>query len=210
MERETETGSIIGHPQRSKLLRRGLCLEYITLGWNVVGVAIVGFAALATRSVALAGFGLDSLIEIFASIVVVWHLTGAGGNKEKLALRMIGAAFIALAVYIVVQTIYVLTTGGRPAPSPTGIAWLTATVIVMLALARGKLVTGRRLGNAVLIAESRVTVIDAYLAAAVLVSVALNAVAGWWWADLLAGLVIIYYAVVEGVAHWREGSSVTA
>ncbi|WP_346779010.1 cation transporter [Burkholderia sp. Ac-20384] len=109
-----------------------------------------------------------------------------------------------------VQTIYVFTTGGRPAPSPAGIAWLTATVIAMLALARGKLVTGRRLDNAVLIAESRVTVIDAYLAAAVLVGIALNTVAGWWWADPLAGLVIVYYAVVEGVAHWREGTSVKA
>jgi len=210
MERETERPIATGHSQRNQLLRRGLTLEYITLGWNVVGVVIVELAALAARSVALAGFGLDSLIEIFASVVVVWHLTGAGGNKEKFALRMIGAAFIALAVYILIQTIYVLTTGGRPAPSPAGIIWLTATVIAMLALARGKLVTGRRLDNAVLIAESRVTVVDAYLAAAVLVGVALNTVAGRWWADPLAGLAIVYYALVEGVAHWREGSSVNA
>jgi divalent metal cation (Fe/Co/Zn/Cd) transporter len=210
MERQPDRSIAIDQTQQSHLLRRGLALEYLTLGWNVVGVVVVGFAAMAAHSVALAGFGLDSLIEIFASVVVVWHLTGAGGDKEKLALRMIGAAFIALAVYVVVQTVYVLTAGGRPAPSPAGIAWLTATVIAMLALARGKLVTGRRLDNAVLIAESRVTVIDAYLAAAVLVGVALNTFAGWWWADPLAGLVIVYYAVVEGVAHWREGSSVMA
>ncbi|MFP3588615.1 hypothetical protein SCB29_34060 [Paraburkholderia sp. SIMBA_055] len=121
MERETERPIATGHSQRNQLLRRGLTLEYITLGWNVVGVVIVELAALAARSVALADFGLDSLIEIFASVVVVWHLTGAGDNKEKFALRMIGAAFIALAVYILIQTIYVLTTGGRPAPLPAGI-----------------------------------------------------------------------------------------
>ncbi|MFP3605927.1 cation transporter [Paraburkholderia sp. SIMBA_053] len=207
MEHQTERRSATGHSQRSQLLRRGLVLEYITLGWNIAGFVIVGFAAMAARSVALAGFGLDSLIEIFASVVVIWHLTSARGNKERLALQTIGAAFIALAVYIVVQTIFVFVTGGRPARSPAGIAWLTATVIAMLGLARGKLVTGRRLHNAVLIAESRVTVVDAYLAAAVLVGVALNTVTGWWWADPLAGILIAYYALVEGVAHWEEGRS---
>ncbi|TGP39380.1 hypothetical protein EN871_32855, partial [bacterium M00.F.Ca.ET.228.01.1.1] len=152
---------------------------------------IVELAALAARSVALAGFGLDSLIEIFASVVVVWHLTGAGDNKEKFALRMIGAAFIALAVYILIQTIYVLTTGGRPAPLPAGIVWLTATVIAMLALARGKLVTGRRLDNAVLIAESRVTVVDAYLAACQRHSGIDTASAGIGTSDLIHRVVVL-------------------
>ncbi|PLZ02615.1 cation transporter [Burkholderia sp. WAC0059] len=195
----------IDGPDNRVLLRQGLLLEYVTLGWNVVGVVVVGMAALAARSVALAGFGLDSLIEIFASMVVVWHLTGAGGRKEKLALRLIGAAFLALAAYVVIGTAYVFAVGGRPAPSPVGAAWLAATVMAMLLLARGKRVVGRRLGNAVLIAESRVTVIDALLAAAVLAGVALNALAGWWWADPLAGLVIVYYAVTEGIGHWKEG-----
>nr|MBA2394464.1 cation transporter [Ktedonobacteraceae bacterium] len=83
------------------LLRRGLLLEYITLGWNVVGVVIVVSAAYLAHSVALAGFGLDSLIEIFASVVVVWQLTGANMHRERLALRLIGIAFIALVIYIV-------------------------------------------------------------------------------------------------------------
>jgi divalent metal cation (Fe/Co/Zn/Cd) transporter len=192
--------------QRNALLQRGLALEYVTLGWNVVGAGVVGCAAIAARSVALAGFGLDSLIEIFASVVVIWHLTDSGEGRERIALRLIGIAFLALAVYIVVQTIYVFAVGGRADSSPAGAAWLVATVLAMLALARCKLVIGKRLGNPVLMAESRVTVIDAYLAAAVLVGVALNALAGWWWADPLAGLVIVYYALVEGVAHWKEGS----
>jgi len=195
---------------RASLLRLGLNLEYVTLGWNVVGVVVVAIAALQAGSVALAGFGLDSLIEIFASMVVVWHLTESKGHNEKLALRMIGAAFLALAIYVVVQTAYILIAGGRPTPSVLGIVWLAVTVLAMLLLAWGKKITGRKLDNTVLIAESRVTVIDAYLAGAVLVGVALNALLGWWWADPLSGLVIVYYAITEGVAHWREGSDVAA
>jgi divalent metal cation (Fe/Co/Zn/Cd) transporter len=194
---------------RASLLRRGLNLEYVTLGWNVVGVIVVGFAALRAGSVALAGFGLDSLIEIFASVIVIWHLNESRGHNEKLALRLIGVAFLALAAYVIVQVGYSFAVGGRPAPSVLGIVWLAVTVVAMLLLARGKRATGRRLDNPVLVAESRVTVIDAYLAAAVLIGVALNALLGWWWADPLSGLIIVYYAIVEGVAHWREGCNVT-
>ncbi|MDE3074923.1 MAG: cation transporter, partial [Chloroflexota bacterium] len=94
-----------GH-NRAQLLRRGLRLEYATLGWNVVGVFVLAFAAIQARSVALAGFGLDSLIEIGASTVVVWQLTDTGGTRERTAMRLIGGAFMALAVYIAVQAIY--------------------------------------------------------------------------------------------------------
>lgn len=180
------------------LLRIGLRLEYVTLGWNVVGTVVVVLAALAARSVALAGFGLDSLIEIFASVIVVWHLTGADGHRERQALRRIGLAFFALALYILGQTAYALIAHVHPGPSIRGIAWLAATFVAMLLLAYGKLVTGRKLGNPVLVTESRVTLIDAVLAGAVLVGLVLNAALGWWWADPLAGLVIVYYAIREG------------
>jgi len=172
------------------LLKRGLFLEYATLGWNVVGVVIVGLAALAAHSVALAGFGLDSLIEIVASVIVVWHLTGINQQRERQALRLIGGAFFALALYILAQTAYTLITRGHPAPSGGGSVWLAATLMAML-LASGKRRTGRALGNQVLLTEARVTLIDAALAAAVLVGLVLNAVLGWWWADPLAGLVIV-------------------
>ena len=185
------------------LLRTGLRLEYLTLGWNVVGTVVVVLAALAARSVALAGFGLDSLIEIFASVVVVWQLTGADEPRERQALRLIGLAFFALALYILGQTAYALTAHVHPGPSIGGIAWLAATFIAMLVLAYGKLVTGRKLANPVLITESRVTLIDAVLAGAVLVGLVLNAALGWWWADPLAGLVIVYYAIREGLGVVR-------
>jgi divalent metal cation (Fe/Co/Zn/Cd) transporter len=185
------------------LLQRGLRLEYATLGWNVVGTVIVVAAALAARSVALAGFGLDSLIEIFASMVVVWQLTGADRDREQRALRLIGAAFIALALYIVGQLVVVLATQTHPTRSIAGIVWLAATCIAMLLLARGKGVTGRALGNPVLQSEAHVTLIDAYLAGAVLIGLVLNAALGWWWADPLAGLVIVYYAIKEGREAWH-------
>ncbi len=185
------------------LLRRGLYLEYATLGWNVVGVVIVAVAALAARSVALAGFGLDSLIEIFASVVVVWQLKGVNQRRERRALRLIGGAFFALAVYILGQEAVTILSGVRPTTSLGGIVWLAATCVAMLLLARGKGVTGRQLGNPVLQTESRVTLIDAALAAAVLTGLVLNAVAGWWWADPLAGLVIVYYGVKEGWTAWH-------
>lgn len=191
---------------RPVLLKRGLYLEYTTLGWNVVGVVVVAIAAIAARSVALAGFGLDSLIEIFASVVVVWELTGAPHEREQRALRFIGMAFFVLAVYILVQSAVLLLSGARPHSSPVGIVWLAITFLAMLLLALGKRVTGRQLGNPVLQKEGYVTLIDAALAGAVLVGLVLNARFGWWWADPLAGLVIVYYGLKEGWAALHEAA----
>lgn len=188
---------------RTTLLRRGLFLEYITLSWNVVGTIIVVAAAFAARSVALAGFGLDSLIEIFASLVVVWQLTGVDCGRERHALRLIGGAFFALAAYILAQEIFSLLADIRPDTSVGGIVWLAATLLAMLGLSWGKRITGTQLGNPVLTTEARVTLVDAYLAAAVLAGLVLNALLGWWWADPLAGLVIVYYALKEGREAWR-------
>jgi divalent metal cation (Fe/Co/Zn/Cd) transporter len=183
---------------RDGLLRRGLRLEYATLGWNVAGLGILAAAALASESPALAGFGLDSLIEVFASLVVVWHLKGVHKNRETRAMRLIGVAFAVLAAYLVIQLAVVFAAGTHPEPSGLGIAWTALTFVVMLGLAWGKIRTGRTLGNPVLRAEGKVTLVDAGLAGAVLAGLALNALLGWWWADPLAGAVIIYYAVREG------------
>ena len=101
------------------------------------------------------------------------------------------------------QAGYTLLTGVHPRPSPLGIGWLAATVIAMLLLAWGKRRTGKRLGNVVLATEARVTLIDGLLAAAALLGLSLNAAAGWWWADPLAGLVIVHYDLVEGRAAWQ-------
>jgi divalent metal cation (Fe/Co/Zn/Cd) transporter len=189
--------------EQAPLIRRGLLLEYLTLGWNVVGVVIVAVAAYNARSVALAGFGLDSLIEIFASVIVVWQLLGVNQQRERLALRLIGAAFFALALYILAQITVTLLTRTHPAPSIGGIVWLAATFMAMLFLAYGKRVMGKQLGNVVLMTEGHVTLIDAYLAGAVLIGLILNALFDWWWADPLASLVIVYYGIKEGIHAWR-------
>ncbi len=181
----------------ARLLRRGFLLEYVTLGWNVAGIFVLAFAAVAARSVALAGFGLDSLIEIGASTVVIWELSGAGEGRQRRALRLIGYAFTALALYLLAQSTLALASGYRPGHSLVGIAWTAVTAVVMLALAAGKAATGRALDNPVLRTEGRVTAIDGILAIAVLLGLVLNALLGWWWADPAAGYVLVYYAARE-------------
>ncbi len=190
------TGEAIGGGSPD-LLRRGRILEAITLGWNVVGIVVLASAAIAARSVALAGFGLDSLIEIGASTVVLWELSGTGEDRQRRALRLIGGAFLALAVYLTAQSAIVLATGYHPGHSPLGVGWTALTAMVMFALAAAKTKTGRELGNPVLVTEGRVTLVDGILAVAVLAGLVLNAVAGLWWADPLAALVIVCYALRE-------------
>ncbi|GAB2713870.1 cation transporter [Kitasatospora kifunensis] len=182
---------------RETLLRRGFALEYATLGWNVIGIVVLAVAAISARSVALAGFGLDSLIEIGASTVVIWELSGSGEARQKRALKLIGVGFALLAAYLLVQSTWVLAAGFRPHHSPLGIAWTAVTAAVMFALAAGKARTGTALDNPVLKTEGRVTLIDGLLAAAVLIGLVLNSLAGLWWADPLAGYVLVYYAVRE-------------
>jgi hypothetical protein len=182
---------------RSVLLRRGYALEYVTLAWNVVGIVVLAIAAVSARSVALAGFSLDSLIEIGASAVVIWELSGTGAARQRRGLRLIGFGFAALAVYLLVQSTVVLATGYRPRHSVLGMAWTAVTAAAMFALASGKARTGRALGNQVLRAEGRVTMIDGILAVAVLAGLALNAGLGWWQADPAAGYVLVLYAARE-------------
>ena len=184
----------------SVLLRRGRLLEGATLVWNVVGAGVLLVAAVRARSVGLAGFGLDSLVEIGASTVVLWELSGTGEERRRRALRLLALAFVALAVYLAVQSALALVCVHHARTSPLGIAWTAVTAGVMLALAEGKRRTGLALGNPVLLAESRVTVVDALLALAVLMGLVLDAALGWWWADPAAGLVIVGYAVREARA----------
>jgi divalent metal cation (Fe/Co/Zn/Cd) transporter len=193
-----------GSATRRMLIRRGLTLEYLTLSWNIVGTVVSIVAAVAAGSVALAGFGLDSLIEIGASTVVIWQLNQRDRTRERRALRLIGAAFLALAIYVAAQAIYTLIAAQHPHHSLLGIAWTAVTCLAMLALAAGKARTGKALENPVLLTEGRVTLIDAYLAGAILTGLALNTTLGWWWADPLAGFVIVFYGLREGRHALRE------
>jgi divalent metal cation (Fe/Co/Zn/Cd) transporter len=178
-----------------------------TLAWNVVGIFVLAVAAVRARSIALVGFGLDSLIEIGASTVVLWELAGTGETRQRRALRLIGGAFVALATYLAVQSTWALLTGFRPHHSPLGIAWTAVTAAAMFALAAGKARTGRALDNPVLLTEGRVTTVDGLLAVAVLLGLVLNAALGWWWADPLAGYVLVYYALQEARVIFAGGHS---
>jgi divalent metal cation (Fe/Co/Zn/Cd) transporter len=182
---------------RFELLSRGRHLEAATLAWNVVGTFVLAFAAISARSVALAGFGLDSLIEIGASTVVLWELADVADDRQRRALRLIGWAFVALVAYLLVQSTVVLVVGYHPHRSTLGTVWTAVTATVMFTLAAGKSRTGEALDNPVLRTEGRVTRIDGILAVAVLVGLVLNAAAGWWWADPAAGYVLVYYGARE-------------
>jgi divalent metal cation (Fe/Co/Zn/Cd) transporter len=205
MDGNSEPVAFSAAERRRLLLRRGRRLEGITLAWNVVGIVVLAIAAIRARSVALAGFGLDSLIEIGASVVVLWELSGAGEARQRRALRLIGGAFLALAAYLTAQSATVLITGYHPGHSALGIGWTAVTAAAMFTLAIGKARTGRALGNQVLITEGQVTLVDGILAVAVLAGLALNAVAGLWWADPLAALVIVFYALREARETFLPG-----
>jgi divalent metal cation (Fe/Co/Zn/Cd) transporter len=124
-------------------------------------------------------------------------LSGTDEARQRQALRLIGTAFALLAIYLLVQSSWVIAAGFRPHHSPLGIAWTAVTAAAMFALAAGKARTGAALDNPVLVTEGRVTLIDGVLAAAVLLGLVLNAGLGWWWADPAAGYVLVYYAVRE-------------
>ncbi len=187
-----------------KLLRRGFTLEYITFGWNIVGCLVLAKAAYDARSVALLGFGIDSAIEIFASVIVVWQLKAVHKNNEKKALRCIGTAFLLLAVYLIAQSSVALLSGIHAKESILGIIWLVITSITMFLLAYGKKSIGKELQHAVLTTEAKVTLVDGILASVVLLSLLLNLFFGIWWIDAVAGFVIALYSIKEGLHAWME------
>lgn len=196
---------------RSTLQRRALRLEYATIGWNA-GEAVLTIAlGIAAASLALVGFGADSIIEIFASSVVVWHLVagGAGDHRERTAraLRLVSAAFVLLAGVLIVVALRDLITGRRPDASPWGIAYLAVTAVVMVSLAVAKRRTARALRSAPLHAEATMTFLDGVLATATTIGLALNALLEWWWADPAAALVVALAAVNEGRETWGEAAT---
>lgn len=192
---------------RQALETRGLRLEYATILWNVVEMFIAIGLGVAARSVALVAFGLDTMVELFASGVVVWHLRHPGRDSDRItarALRLVAVAFFVLAVVVTVSAVSTLATSTAPDESPFGIAYLALTAAVMLSLGAAKRATGRRLGSEPLTAEARMSIIDAALALGVLVGLAANALFGWWWADPIAALLVAVAAIREGFENLEE------
>ncbi|MGI9649166.1 MAG: cation diffusion facilitator family transporter [Acidimicrobiia bacterium] len=188
-------------------------LVWITIAWNCVEVFVTIGLGVAAGSIALVAFGTDSMVEVFASLVVVWHsrdlLVMEENHRTLRSLKLISIAFIVLGVILAIGAVIRLVDGTVPDESPLGIAYLAITALVMLTLALLKRSTGRELGSDPLRAEARITFLDALLAGSVLLSLILNAAADWWWADPLAALVIAVIALREGAEHWEEAQEIS-
>ena len=178
------------------------------MAWMVAEAAVAITAGVLASSIVLIGFGLDSVIEFFAAIIVVWQLRGevAGQQRETRAVRLIAVTFFALAAYLAAESIHDLVTRARPGESIAGLAVAAAALIVMPVLAVAKRRTGQAMGNRTLVTESAETFFCAYTSAAALAGVGLNTMLGWWWADPATALVIAALAVKEGLEAWHDDS----
>jgi cation diffusion facilitator family transporter len=202
----------IAAADRSRLLGRGLRLEYLTVGWNIVEGLIAVGAGLAAGSIALIGFGVDSFVETISGAVLIWRLSAeARGNLdeesvervEERAERFVGVAFLVLAAYVAFEAVRSLLNQEAPLASPIGIALTALSIVVMLWLARAKKRTGEALGSRALVADAQQTYACWYLSVVTLVGLALNAVFGLWWADPVAALGIVVLLVKEGIEALR-------
>jgi divalent metal cation (Fe/Co/Zn/Cd) transporter len=183
-------------------VRRAFVLEYVTIAYNLFEAVVAVSAGIVAGSIALVGFGLDSLIEVFAASVVVWEFRGAGKERELRALRLIGASFFVLAAYVTVEAIRDLLVDAKASESVVGIVLAALSLVVMPTLALRKRRVARLIGSPTLMADSTETLLCSYLSLILLAGLVLNATAGWWWADPLAGLGIAVLAVREGAEAW--------
>lgn len=193
------------------VMRRAMRLEYATVAWNVLEVVVTIALGVAAGSLALIAFGLDSLVEIFASGVVLWHLRGnPGRERTQRALWLVALAFFALAAVLLAGVARDLVIGHRAGESPLGIVYLAVTAVVMFSLAIAKRRVSVDLANHPLSHEARVTFLDGMLATAILLALSANAVLGWWWADTFAAAVVGAAAISEGIAAPREHREIAA
>jgi divalent metal cation (Fe/Co/Zn/Cd) transporter len=191
---------------RPRLVRRTRWLAWVGLGWHLVEAAVAIAAGVVAGSVALVGFGADSLIEAAAGVVVLWLMGGARSSSpsaERRAQQLIAASFVVLAAYVGVESVRDLVGGHRPDASWVGIGLSVVTLATMPPLAAAKRRVGQQLGSSATMSESRQTLVCAYLSAALLVGLVGNAALGWWWADPLVALAIAAVALREGRRAWR-------
>ncbi len=182
--------------------RRGRKLEFFTVGWNSLEAVVAISAGVFAGSVALVGFGVDSVIESLSGAVLLWRLF-AGEHREQLALKLVGASFLVLAAYVAFDAGKSLLLREPPDESYIGIGLAILSLLVMPVLARAKRQVAANLNSRALAADARQTDICVYLSAILLVGLALNALFGWWWADPLAGLVMIPIIAKEGIEALR-------
>ncbi len=194
-------------------MRRAKLLAWIGVGWHGIEAAIAVGAGIAAGSIALIGFGADSLIESIAGFVLLWRFAGGRAGSEaaeRRAQRLIGASFYVIAVYVGVEAVRTLVLGDHPEVSWVGIGLAAFTLVTMPPLAAAKARVGEALGSSATKSEGRQNMLCAYLSAALLVGLGANALAGWWWADPATALLIAAVAVREGREAWRGESCCTA
>jgi len=196
---------------RGLFLRRGVRLEWFTIGWNSVEAVVAIGAGLLAGSIALVGFGLDSVIETAAGLIVLWRLrrevAGAHDDHveqaERVALRFVGLTFVALGLYVLYESAHKLWSREAPAESWIGMGLALVSLIVMPLLAFRKRAVARALRSRALAADAVETLVCAYLSLALLLGLGLNALAGWWWADPVAALAMLPLIFKEGVEALR-------
>jgi len=192
------------------LRRRGIQLEWATNAWNVMEVFVTVTLGVLAGSLALIAFGLDSLIEVFASTVVIWRLRHTGPDpgdaRTHRSLRLIAVAFFVLSAYLVTASIRGLVVGSRPSASPIGIAYMSLTACAMLLLAWWKHRVGAAMRSESLDRESHLTYLDSALSVGILVALVVDPLFGWWWADAVAAFGVGVYAFFAGVGSWRQGA----
>ncbi|MGE5208707.1 MAG: cation transporter [Alphaproteobacteria bacterium] len=189
----------------SDFIRRGRRLEYFTLGWNLTEALVAVLAGLFAGSIALMGFGVDSVIESLSGAILLWRLQphNADENREQRALKLVGMSFFLLAVYVGLEATKSLLEREAPDASVIGIALAIVSLIVMPLLARAKRRVATRIESRALVVDSRQTDICAYLSAILLGGLLLNALFGWWWADPIAALCMLPLIVREGFESLR-------
>jgi divalent metal cation (Fe/Co/Zn/Cd) transporter len=199
---------LAGQPpaERERLERRARLLAVGGIGYHFLEFAIALGAGIAAGSIALIGFGADSLIEAFAGFVVLWLFTGTRSRSvtaERRAQQLIAASFFVLAAYVAIESVRTLAGGNHPETSWVGIGLAAFTAVTMPLFARAKRRVGHQLGSSATVKEASQTTLCAYLSVALLVGLLLNALGGLWWADPAAALVISLVAVHEGRESWR-------
>lgn len=189
---------------RHRLGRRAQLLAAVSVTYNAVEAVIAVTAGLVAGSVALVGFGLDSVVEVSSGLIILWQFRHSmPESRERKALRLIAISFFALATYITVESVRALLGDAEPNPSPVGIGLAIASLAVMPFLSWAQRRTGRQLGSNAVVADGTQTLLCTYLSAVLLAGLVLNATLGWTWADPIAGLVIVAVALREGLQAWR-------
>ncbi len=190
-------------PDRPALVARAKLLARLGLAWHGVEAAVAILAGLSASSVALVGFGADSLVEAAAGVIVLWRLASSSAEAERRAQQLIAVSFYVIAVYVGVEAIRSLVGGHEPDASWVGIGLAAVTVVAMPPLALAKARVGERLQSSATRSEGRQNMLCAYLSAGLLAGLLANALLAWWWADPVAALAIAGVAIREGRQAWR-------